>query len=601
MNELSYPFDSAYLMKNRKKIKRRLIAEGTYSAVKRIAVLGGSTTNDIVSMLDIFLLDQGIKCEFYQSEYNKFWEDAVFPNAELEDFSPDLIYVHTSNRNITEYHLDMKLSEYDIRDRLEKQFEHFRHMWESISLKYSCPIIQNNFEMPSYRILGNRDSWDFHGFTNFIERLNIKFYEYAMKSENIFINDINYLSACCGLDKWSDPTYWYMYKYSINPCFIPDLAFSISNIIKSIFGKNKKLLALDLDNTLWGGVIGDDGIDGIEIGHETALAESFLAFQKYVKDLKKIGVPLGVCSKNDYENAILGLNHPENILHPDDFINIKANWDSKDNNISAIAEEIGILPESIVLADDNPAEREIVSKQLGITVPLMDNPENYIKAIDKCGFFEVTSFSEDDINRNKMYQENVHRAMLKSKFDNYEEYLKSLEMTAIIGGFQACDLQRITQLTNKSNQFNLTTKRYTQPEIEEITVNNNYIKLCGRLKDKFGDNGIVSIIIGKKENKILKIDLWLMSCRVLKRNMEYAMLDTLVETAKLCGIEKIMGFYYKTKKNNMVKNLFGDFGFEKISENKSEDTVWELNLDSYKNKNNVIEVKLPEKYKEIIK
>ncbi|MGN0612568.1 MAG: HAD-IIIC family phosphatase [Porcipelethomonas sp.] len=595
MKELSYPFDSQFLMKNRKKIRRQLLSDGTARIKKKIAVLGGSTTNDIILMLELFLLEQGIECEFYQSEYNKYWEDAVFPNPELEDFSPDLIYIHTSFRNITEYDLDMKASPADVDSMLERQFEHFRQMWESISVKYSCPVIQNNFEMPSYRILGNRDAWDIHGLMNFVSRLNMKLYEYAQQRESFFINDINYISACCGLDKWSEPEYWYMYKYAVNPCFIPDLAYNISNIVKSIFGKNKKALALDLDNTLWGGVVGDDGVDGIEIGRETPAAEGFLAFQKYVKEQQKIGILLGVCSKNDHENAIAGLNHPDGILRPDDFINIKANWEPKDSNIAAMAQEIGILPESIVFADDNPAEREIVSAQLGVCAPVMDAPERYIRNIDRSGFFEVTSFSYDDLKRNDMYKANAKRAETIKKYENYEDYLRSLEMTAVIGDFQPVDIQRITQLTNKSNQFNLTTRRYTQTEIEETVRNENCIRLCGRLEDRFGDNGIVSIVIGSREGEMLSIDLWLMSCRVLKRNMEYAMLDSLVSAAKKMGISVIRGYYFKTKKNAMVKNLYGDFGFTKISEAENEDTVWELDIREYAQKNNIIKVKQPEK------
>lgn len=595
MKELSYPFDSAYLLKNRRKIKRQLTDDGTVRIRKKIAVLGGSTTNDIVSMLEIFLLEQGIECEFYQSEYAKYWEDVMFANEELLQFKPDLIYIHTTARNITEYDLNMKASRAECGNALNRQFEHFKSMWERVEEIYSCPIIQNNFEMPIYRILGNRDAWDYHGQVNFISRLNIMFYDYAVNHENFYINDINYLSACCGLDKWSEPSYWYMYKYAVNPQFIPDLAFNISNIIKSIFGKNKKALALDLDNTLWGGVIGDDGVDGIEIGHETAAAEAFYAFQKYVKEQQKIGVLLGVCSKNDYENAVTGLNHPDGVLKPDDFISIKANWEPKDSNIAVMAEEIGILPESIVFADDNPAEREIVSGQLNVQSPSLENPENYIKIIDRSGFFEVTSFSDDDVNRNDMYKANAQRVKVSKKFENYDDYLLSLEMTAEIEEFQNIDLQRIAQLTNKSNQFNLTTKRYTQNEIEKISSDSNYITLCGRLKDKFGDNGIVSVVIGRKENDALHIDLWLMSCRVLKRNMEYAMLDCLVSEARLQSIGKLYGYYLKTKKNSMVKSLFSDFGFEKISEDIEENTVWEMDIKNYIPKNKLITVKQTQK------
>lgn len=595
MKELSYPFDSGYLLKNRKKIRRRLAEDGTVRIKKKIAVLGGSTANDIVSMLEIFLLEQGIEGEFYQSEYNKYWEDATFGNEKLLQFKPDIIYIHTSWRNITEYDLNMRASMEECENALVRQFEHFKSMWERIEEIYGCPIIQNNFEMPGYRVLGNRDAWDYHGQINFISRLNIMFYDYAVSHENFYINDINYLSACCGLEKWSEPSYWYMYKYAVNPQFIPDLAFNISNIIKSVFGKNKKALAVDLDNTLWGGVIGDDGIDGIEIGHETALGEAFYAFQKYVKEQQKIGVLLGVCSKNDYENAVAGLNHPDGVLKPDDFISVKANWNPKDLNIEDMAEEIGILPESIVFADDNPAEREIVSGQLNVQSPALEGPESYIRVVDRSGFFEVTSFSEDDINRNAMYKANAKRAEVSKKFENYEDYLLSLEMTAEIGEFKSIDLQRITQLTNKSNQFNLTAKRYTQSEIEAISSDGNYITLCGRLKDKFGDNGIVSVVIGRKEKDALHIDLWLMSCRVLKRNMEYAMLDCLVSEAKLQGIGKIYGYYLKTKKNSMVKSLFSDFGFLKISEDIEENTVWEMDIKNYIPKNKLIAVKQTQK------
>lgn len=591
MKELSYPFDSAYLLKNRKKIKRKLMEDGSQRIKKKIAVLGGSTTNDIVSMLEIFLLEQGIECKFYQSEYAKYWEDAVFSSEELLEFSPDLIYIHTTSRNITEYNLDMKASEQECKQALERQFEHFKTMWERLEETYSCPVIQNNFEMPLYRVLGNRDAWDYHGQVNFISRLNLMFYDYAMTHDNFYINDINYLSACCGLEKWSEPFYWYMYKYAVNPQFIPELAFNISNIVKSIFGKNKKALAVDLDNTLWGGVIGDEGADGIEIGHETASAEAFYAFQKYVKEQKKIGVLLGVCSKNDYENAAAGLNHPDGVLKPEDFINIKANWEPKDQNIEKMAEEIGILPESIVFADDNPAEREIVSGQLNVQTPPLENPEDYITVIDRSGFFEVTSFSDDDINRNEMYRANAQRTASSRRFENYEDYLSSLEMTAEIDSFRPMDIQRITQLTNKSNQFNLTTRRYTQSEIEKISGDKNYITLCGRLKDKFGDNGIVSVVIGRKEKDILHIDLWLMSCRVLKRNMEYAMLDCLAEEAGKQGISQIQGYYLKTKKNGMVKDLFSDFGFEKTGEDEMENTVWKMAVGNYSSKNKFIKIR----------
>lgn len=590
MQELSYPFDSSYIIKKRKSIKRTLLADGLPRIKKKIAVLGGSTTNDIVAAMEIFLLDNGIEPEFYQSEYAQYWQDAMFPNEALDSFKPDIIFVHTTNRNITAYP-EISDDADTVSGKLNNEFERFKNMWASLKQRFHCPIIQNNFEMPFYRLLGNKDCSDIHGRTNFVTRLNTLFYEYAQNTDSFYINDINYISADYGLKKWSDPLYWNMYKYAM--CFdaIPTFAFNVANIIKSIFGKNKKALALDLDNTLWGGVVGDDGVDGIEIGQETGVSQSYYEFQSYIKQLKSLGIILTVCSKNDYENAVAGLNHPEGALKPDDFIIIKANWENKDRNIEQTAAELNILPEAIVFVDDNPAEREIVKAQLkGVCAPTMDGVENYITTIDRSGFFEVTAFSDDDLKRSEMYKANAMRATQQASFADYSEYLKSLEMTAYIDDFLPVYIARITQLTNKSNQFNVTTKRYTQSEMDEVFKSDRYIRLYGKLIDKFGDNGIVSVVIGQKDGDILDINLWLMSCRVLKRDMELAMLDTLVEKCREQGIKTVIGHYYPTQKNGMVKDLFKRFGFSKLTEDENGNTSWKLSVEEYKKQNSVIKV-----------
>ena len=592
MKELDYPFDSEYILKKRRSIKKQLLADGSQRIKKNIAVLGGSTTNDIISMLELFLLNYGIEPSFYQSEFGQYWQDAMFGNPELDAFKPDFIFIHTTNRNITEFNEGcMTASAAETDEALERQYSHFSRMWDNLFEKFHCPIIQNNMELPFYRLLGNKDSSDIHGKSNFISRLNMKFYEYAQTHENFFIHDINYLSASYGIEKWSQPFYWYMYKYALSVSAIPEFSYNLANIIKSILGKNKKAFALDLDNTLWGGVIGDDGQEGIEIGNETSMSQAYSEFQKYIKAHKNLGVILSVCSKNDEENAVLGLKHPDSILSPDDFISIKANWNTKDSNISEIASDINILTDSIVFIDDNPAEREIVKSQLpGVLAPDIKNVESYIQIIDKAGYFEVTSFSEDDIKRNEMYKKNAERAVQQKQFSNYNDYLKSLEMVAVIDDFDPIYLQRIVQLTNKSNQFNLTTKRYTQAEMEEVFHSDNYIRLYGKLTDKFGDNGVVSVVIGKKENSSLHIDLWLMSCRVLKRDMEFAMLDELVKECLKNNISEIFGYYYKTAKNNMVKDLFASFGFKKINAAENGDSVWKLNTADYTPAGHVIKV-----------
>lgn len=594
MNLLNYPFDGEYILKKRKSIKKELLKElegNTQIITKKIAILGGSTTHDIKDMLELFLLNYGIKPEFYESEFGQYWQDAMFEPEELKEFQPDIFFIHTTNRNIRHYPTPL-LTEEAIDAMLQAEYKQYEMMWDKLSSTYHATIIQNNFELPFFRLLGNKEANDIHGRVHYINRLNSYFYAYANQHTNFFIHDIHYLSSCYGLDQWSDPFYWYMYKYALCVPAIPAFAHNLSNIIKSIYGKNKKSLVLDLDNTLWGGIVGDDGPENLEIGHETSMGQAYTEFQVYIKAHKDIGVILNVNSKNERENALAGLNHPDSVLHPEDFIYIMANWEPKSKNITDIASQLNILTDSMVFVDDNPAEREIIKTHVpGVSVPEVGTVETYIKAIDRCGYFEVTNFSNDDIKRNQMYQENALRQELEQSFTDYKDYLLSLTMTGTIKSFEPVYYSRIAQLTNKSNQFNLTTRRYSQSEIEEISASNDYIALYGRLEDKFGDNGVVSVVIGKKEDHILSMDLWIMSCRVLKRDMEYAMMDEIVAHCKNCGINTIMGYYYPTSKNKMVANFYELQGFEKIKEDSDGNTVWEFKIpDDYTKKNTVIKV-----------
>ena len=590
MRELEYPFDGNYIMKKGKSLKKALLSDGSDRIHKRIAVLGGSTTHDIIRILELFLLNYGIEPEFYESEYGQYWQDAMFPGEELSSFAPDVIYIHTSNRNITDYP-EMGDSAEDIDAKLEKTFGHFETMWKKLHELYHCPIIQNNFEKPFYRLLGNKEASDFHGKVNYISRLNQLFYEYAQTHNNFYICDIDFISSDYGLKAWHDLQVWYMYKYAMGLPAIPYLSFNVANIIKSIFGKNKKALVLDLDNTLWSGVVGDDGVDGIDVGQETSVGQGFYEFQTYLKDHKQLGILLNVASKNDHENAIAGLNHPSGALKPDDFTIIKANWDAKSENIKKIAAELALLPESLVFVDDNPAEREIVRAYVpGVAVPEVNKVEEYIRNIDRGGYFEVTTFSADDASRVEMYRQNIMRAQAQESFTDYNEYLLSLQMHADIKDFEPVYLARITQLTNKSNQFNLTTKRFTESEMEATAADPQYVRLYGRLVDKFGDNGIVSVVIGRQEGELLHMELWLMSCRVLKRDMEQAMLDELVKQASARGVSEIRGYYYPTAKNKMVEKLYETFGFTLVSEDDAGNTVWSLKTAGYENQNKVISV-----------
>lgn len=555
---------------------------------KKIAILGGSTTRDI---LELFLLNYGIRPCFYESEYNQYYADGMFPNPALEEFHPDILYIHTSNRNIEQYP-SLEDDRTLVTQKLQAEYERFQALWEHLHAVYGCPVIQNNFEPPLYRLLGNRDASDHRGRWNYIQRLNQMFYEYADMHQDFYIHDICYEAADYGLERWSDPFYWNMYKYAMCVPAIPYTAFQLARIIKSIFGRNKKVLNLDLDNTLWGGVIGDDGPENIEIGQETSLGQTYAEFQDYLKQHKKLGVLLSVNSKNNEETALSGLERADSVLKREDFVVFRANWEPKSHNLYATAEELKLLPESFVFVDDNPAEQEIVRQEVpGAAVPEITKVEEYIRVLDRSGFFEVTNFSEDDLKRNEMYLANEQRNRMQKNFSDYGDYLRSLEMKAQIGAFDPAYFSRIAQLTNKSNQFNLTTHRYSQSEIEQIAADPQYLTLCGRLEDKFGDNGVVSIVIGRKEKDVLQIELWLMSCRVLKRDMEYAMMDTLVKQCRDCGIRQIYGYFYPTAKNAMVKDFYALQGFEKLEEDVDGNAKWSFRIpEQYTLKNQVITV-----------
>ncbi len=594
MRELEYPFDSEYLYHKKKSIRKQLLAQLDEKNClhKKIAILGGSTTRDIRLMLELFLLQYGIKPEFYESEFDQYYQDAMFPNPALEAFAPDVVYLHTTIRNIADFPKISDSAE-TVEQLLMQEYRRYEQMWDRLAAVYHCVIIQNNMEYPYYRMMGSMDASDIHGRVNYVTRLNLKFYEYAQRTEHFYIHDINYLSAQYGLEQWSDPFYWHSYKYALCVPAIPEFAFSVAKIIKSVYGKNKKAFVLDLDNTLWGGVVGDDGVENLVLGHETSAGQVYCAFQEYLKAYKEFGILLNIASKNDHENAVAGLNHPAGVLRPDDFIKIKANWEPKDRNLLQIAEELNLMPDSLVFVDDNPAEREIVRAQVpGAAVPEMPaEPAHYAKIIDRSGFFEVTGLSEDDRRRTAMYQENDRRMQEQAAFADYEEYLKALAMKAEIGPFTAVYMARIAQLTNKSNQFNLTTRRYSQPEIEAVAADPAYITLYGKLEDKFGDNGVISVVIGHRQEQVLHMDLWIMSCRVLKRDMEFAMMDTLAERCMEAGITEIRGYYYPTAKNAMVKEFYSRQGFDKIEEDAAGNTKWRLVLtDGYEKKNRVIAV-----------
>lgn len=591
----TYPYDKELLLRKQKRLRRMLLERKAVSYTeKRIAILGGSTTKDIRDILELFLLDSGIRPIFYESEYNKYFEDAVFGNPVLDEFRPEIIIVFTSVVNILE-RPDLHDDKETEQKRVENEFLRYQKVWQSLS-RYQAVIIQNNFDLPAIEPLGNYGGTAYGGLTRFVCDLNERFAKYAEEHQVFYLHDLHALSSKIGLNRWYNGSQYAAYKFAMDYDYMPDVANSLAKIIRGILGKMKKCLVLDLDNTLWGGIIGDDGVENLAIGHETPTAEMYTLFQNYVKDLKERGIILAVCSKNDEEVAKAGFKHPDSVLQLDDFVAFYANWKPKSENLISIAHDINIGVDSLVFLDDNPMERAEVRQALPqVSVPEVVGGDvfSYIRAIEEAGYFEPISLSADDFKRNATYQANKKRQDLVASVGNYDEFLQSLSMEAEIASFKPIYYDRIAQLTNKSNQFNLTTHRYTRAEIEQIANDKNYITLYGRLKDRFGDNGLISVVIGEKRNDELHILLWLMSCRVLKRGMESAMLDTLVDKAKLNGCSKLIGYYYPTKKNGMVANLFDQFGFCKIEETNS-GTTWSLGIDLYQKKSKFIKIKTEE-------
>jgi len=588
MKIFSHPLDVNLILRKKKSIKKELLKNSNLIN-KNIAILGGSTTSEIKNILEIFLLNRGIKPSFYESGYGRYYEDSVFQNNELDEFKPDVIYIHTTSMNILSFP-EMNYCESQVNDLFSAEMEKYKHIWNSLR-RYDCAIIQNNFDLPLDRALGNLDCSDIHGKTYFINMINMEFSKYSREIDNLYINDINYLSSYLGLRVWFDKSLWYQAKYALSMESIPELVFNLEKILNAIFGQSKKCLVLDLDNTCWGGVIGDDGLNNICIGTETAVSESFTAFQKYVKELKQRGVTLSVNSKNDLHNAQEGFKHPDSVLNLDDFSSFRANWNPKFQNILDIAKELNIGTDSMVFIDDNPAERDLVSSQIpDVSIPNVgDDVIHFVEHLDRNGYFEQVSLSQEDMNRTLYYRMNRKRSQEQSAFKSYDDFLEALDMVAEIKPFSSIYLDRITQLTNKTNQFNLTTKRYTVDEIKSIKECNDYIKLYGRLSDKYGDNGLISGIVGRLNGRTLHIDLFFMSCRVLKRQMEFAIFDELVDICKKRNVVEIIGYYFKSRKNNIVSDLYKELGFSLIEKN-GENSTWLLNVNQYKVKNKFISI-----------
>jgi FkbH-like protein len=589
MNLSTYTLDQ--LLLKRRGLRRQLLATEGLKDI-RISVLGGTTTSELVDLFELLLLNKGFRPTFYQSEYGRFYEDAVLEPEVIAAFNPDIVYVHTCSFNI-QTRPPVSCTEEELPEYVDAEMNRFRAIWKSLDDNVGCQIIQNNFELPPYATLGNLDAVSAGGMTRFIAELNRSIAAESANNARLLMQDLHAVAARIGMNQWFDPERWYSYKIANTVEGTFAIATSLTALVSAMYGLSRKVLVLDLDNTLWGGVIGDDGVDKILIGRETPVAEAYTAFQEYCLQLRDRGVLLAVCSKNDEDVARSGFEHPDSILKLEHFSAFKANWKPKHENILAIAQELNLGADSFVFLDDNPAERAIVEAQIpGIAVPDVGNEvAKYQSVIDAGRYFEMVSLAEEDLVRARLYAENSQRAKLEQKFANYGEYLDSLEMTAEIEGFNPTYMERIAQLTNKTNQFNLTTRRYTVAEIEATVVDAAYIGIYGKLTDRFGDNGLISIVLGHVTATDLHLDLWLMSCRVLKRDMELAMLDGLAERAQQKNVRRLVGYYLPTAKNGMVADHYERLGFSPVSRDDATGaSVWSLDIITYEARSRHIKI-----------
>jgi FkbH-like protein len=578
LKALRSPVAVGDILRKRQLLKKELLKQSNLIPI-RIAILGGSTTTEVKSMLELFLLAKGIQPTFYESGYNRYYEDVLFENPDLWDFKPKIVFIHTTWQNISGF--PEPLEGYDeVEARVRREMSRFASLWGKIHRDLGAVIVQNNFDLPHLRPMGNLEGSQLYGSANFVLRLNAEFASYAREHSHLLINDILYLSAQVGHAAWFRPGYWYSFHMALSPTASVALGQNVAAIVKAVYGKSKKCLVLDLDNTIWGGVIGDDGLQNLILGKDHPVGEAYLDFQRYVKSLHRRGIILAVCSKNDDKNAKEGFSHPDSVLQLEDFSAFKANWNTKPENLRQIAAELNVGLDSLVLVDDNPVERALVEEQLPeVAVPNVGSDVSvFAEILEQERYFEPDRIVQDDLSRSTFYSSNAERSACQSQFSDYGDFLASLQMSADIDSFRPVYLERITQLISKTNQFNLTTRRYTRAEVEAVSQDPAFLTLCGRLTDKFGDNGLVSVLIGQIADEVLRVDVWLMSCRVLKREMEFAMFDALLEQCQARGVRKIVGVYIPSKKNAMVAEHYTGLGFTPISGTSEDAKSWSYDV-----------------------
>ena len=514
----------------------------------RIAVLGSCSVQYFVKILRYYLGQEGLHCKIYEGEYNGINMDVFDSSSALYRFSPNYVIVlpfYTDIKDMPPLLADNSTVE----QYIDSIREYYKKVWAQLGTILNVRILQGNFVIPPVRVLGNLEYNEVYSRNGFIKAVNEMLI--MEKPADVTIVDLEALSNNIGKYNWFDYSSYFLNKTTVRLEYMPEYVMSFVRQIKALRGTVRKCLVLDLDNTLWGGVVGDDGWEGIQVDPNNAIGEAYLFFQSYCLALRKRGVILAVCSKNNEPTAKLPFEKNENmILHLDDISCFVANWENKADNLRKIAHDLNIGIDSLVFFDDNPAEREIV-KQFVPEVHVVDVPADpalYVLQMEKEQPFEWLQITKEDLERTDSYSRNQKRQQLQESFVDYNKYLEALDMRGKAARVKRGDVARFVQLINKSNQFNLRTIRYTESDVQQMLLDENVCCLSGKLSDRYSNYGIISCIILRKENDTCFIDTWVMSCRVLKRGVESMMFEEILKVAAEMDCNSIRAEYIKPKR-----------------------------------------------------
>ena len=560
----------------------------------RLALLSDAATQLLVPLLRELFRRGGVAAEIYEAPFAAIELEVFNPASDFYAFKPDIVVLLNSTQALRAAFFQRNTT-LDFVGEVENRIV---GVWDAIRCKTSALIVQSNYVMPYERLFGNYDLKYGASWSSAVAEINRCTVLAARERNNVLVNDIDGLASWVGRRMWFDERLWDLVKSFCATEHLGIVARNVTDIVLAARGRAVKCVVVDLDNTLWGGVVGDDGVDGIQLSAHGD-GEAFHRFQSFLLGLKQRGILLCVCSKNEHAAAVKPFEeHLEMVLRKNDITIFVANWQNKAENIRRIRESLEIGYDSIVFLDDSEFERNSVRAILPeVIVPeLPEDPADYIKALVELNLFETIGVSAEDNDRADLYRAEFERKSAANTFSNFEEYLESLNMTIEVARFEPSRLSRIAQLLQRSNQFNLTTHRYNERECETMMQDASCIPLYGCLRDRFGDHGLISVIVGRPDAAagVLEITDWLMSCRVLARGVEEYLMNYIVGEAARFNLEIVSGTYIPTAKNAMVKEFFAKFGFQKVREAGDGTSRWQLRVADYSYLKTFIQLEIKE-------